>query len=448
MKMSFKQSEFNIIVTEFSDGRLLIFNSLRCTFGIMDGFTKELYEKIESISMDALQNQKERDAVSVMSENGFIVPLDFDEKTYIEIENQRMKFDKSALVLTIAPTLECNMACPYCYETKRSGPMSEEIQEALFLFVEKELNNPGTINLHVTWYGGEPLLAVDLIQSLSSRFIELCKKKEVKYSASIVTNGVLLNRETALILQDCKVTKAQITIDGMPEYHNKRRVLKDGSESFERIVDNVESAKDLLEIAIRVNLDEGNEQGIHDLLWYLSEEKKWGKNPAIYVAPVVKYTEADYFKNNCAISKQSFSEIEAALIARTYGEDKETVSNQLFPQRKSCFCQATVYNAYVIDSEGFLYKCWNEIGNKEEAVGILASANQMSPSILKWLSYKPDEKCWACQFLPICLGGCPYQFHKKGEHDCGNIKEITLARLRKAYQQYIEIKEAKENHEG
>lgn len=69
--------------------------------------------------------------------------------------------------------------------------MSEAIQEAIVKFVESEAPHLETFT--VTWYGGEPLLALDIIENLSIKFVDIYKKNAIAYDATIVTNGYLLN---------------------------------------------------------------------------------------------------------------------------------------------------------------------------------------------------------------------------------------------------------------
>ncbi|MBQ3450791.1 MAG: hypothetical protein IJG32_00790 [Selenomonadaceae bacterium] len=42
------------------------------------------------------------------------------------------------------------------------------------------------------WYGGEPLLAKEIIWSLSEKFLEFCATKAIDYDAFIITNASLL----------------------------------------------------------------------------------------------------------------------------------------------------------------------------------------------------------------------------------------------------------------
>lgn len=85
--------------------------------------------------------------------------------------------------------------------------------------------------------------------------------------------------------------------------------------------------------------------------------------------------------------------------------------------------------AIAFDPEGYAYKCWEVIGNKEYAIGklnddgILTDINQ---TVLNRQLYGADTfddpACSKCKYLPICNGGCPIQRIENkfegGHNDC------------------------------
>ncbi len=440
MQAKCKKSIFNIIVDKLTDGRFLVFNTFHSTFGIMDEYTKAMYDDIENITPSFLKAESDSKSFSVLAKMGFIVPEELDELSLVELEMQKGKFDNSKVSLTVAPILSCNMSCPYCFEQFESGKMNDVIQESLCIFLEELISNSNCKHLHITWYGGEPLLAVDVIESLSIRFIKICETNKVTYTASIITNGVLLSHDIAEKLVEYRVLKAQITIDGMPDYHNKRRILKSGEDSFNTIMDNIEKCKELIEINVRVNVDDGNIENMDDFLNYIFLVKGWKKNPSVYLSPVENYTDNEYFQGTNAVDMSRFFHFDALVLGKTCDIENDRPNERLYPRRRGSYCQAVTLNTYVVDPDGYLYKCWNVIGNKEKAIGTLSNHKQLNLEGLKWLTHKPGEICMSCPYLPICLGGCPYQYIIKGEQSCGFFKKETTERLKLAYQQYMEVK--------
>lgn len=74
------------------------------------------------------------------------------------------------------------------------------------------------------WYhSGEPLLAMDIIESMSVRIMEICKKAKRKYISDITTNGYLLSLDVFRKLLDLNVIEYQITIDGPKEIHDAKK---------------------------------------------------------------------------------------------------------------------------------------------------------------------------------------------------------------------------------
>ncbi len=70
--------------------------------------------------------------------------------------------------LTICTTMGCNFDCPYCFENHKAGKMSAEVQDDVVALAERMLDAAQRKALSVTWFGGEPLLAPDVIEALSA----------------------------------------------------------------------------------------------------------------------------------------------------------------------------------------------------------------------------------------------------------------------------------------
>src|SRR5699024_2138720 len=260
----------------------------------------------------------------------------------------------------------------------------------------------------VTWYGGEPLLAFDVIENLSNKFIDICRKNNIEYTASMVTNGYLLNREICKkLVSDLKVNVIQITIDGMAETHDKTRILHNKNGTFEQIIENLKDSIDLLEgiVTIRTNVNKENYLDAHRLNDFLQKEKLLGKINHYFenVRPV----EDNYSDNLC------FSEEEFDSINELY--NKTCRIEHKYPQLKSTYCTADNMVSMVISSDGDIYKCWHDVGVKEKRIGnILVNNNYFDEmkylrNKYRYTMYDPtiDEECKDCNILPICMGGCP-----------------------------------------
>ncbi|MDR0659938.1 MAG: 4Fe-4S cluster-binding domain-containing protein [Prevotellaceae bacterium] len=100
-----------------------------------------------------------------------------------------LRHDIANIALTVVPTQACNFKCTYCYESSRpNNYMNKEVADKLVKYIASMSDRLDF--LQISWYGGEPLLAINQIVSLTKEFEKLNIKS---YMASIVTNGYLLN---------------------------------------------------------------------------------------------------------------------------------------------------------------------------------------------------------------------------------------------------------------
>ncbi len=409
----------------------------------MDKKTQAVYKDIEIADIDLIIDADSKENVLTLIKAGYIVDAEKDELATVKLGRELGMHNRLSLSLTIAPTMACNMQCPYCYENKDGRVMTAEIQDMLVEFVKTHLCASPSINtLSVNWYGGEPLLQKKIIYNLSEKFLNICSERGIQYRASMVTNGSLLDAETAKkLVEDCKVSNVQITIDGMPKRHNMRRIFVDGTDSFDVIVKNIEDCRDFLPISVRVNVDRENISDVESLLKYFVEEKRWKGNPHIYIAPVKNYTAS--CKQEC-FQNQEFADASREFNNSYYAVDRDIVTSRLFQHRPIVFCGAECVENYVIDPEGYYYNCWLLIGDKRRNSGHISKPYTVSSEYYKWLSIGIPQKCESCEYLPMCVGGCPYyRVDHINEPTCPNSYYTYKDNLRLAYFDYVEQKKKK-----
>ena len=438
--MNYKKSIYNIIIEKLEDGSNLIYNTYSGVYGVMNIKTQDIYENIESFSSRRTMDDEIIKSVNIMMQAGYIIDAERDELATIKVERSMKRHRMDTLNLTIAPTMDCNMCCPYCFEDKSKLCMNEETQKQLLDFVKNHFARHSSLKqLNISWYGGEPLMQKEIIYTLSKNFIDLCNEKDIAYSAIIITNGALLDMQTAKRLaEECRVNNAQITIDGMKECHNKRRILISGEDSFEIIVGNIDVCKDILPIIIRVNVDKENSAEVDTLAKFFLEEKKWANQPSFYLAPIDLDSSSCGLDNAICLQGEEFGEINIKATKASYIANRESVANTFFPRRKSVFCGGEGAFNYVIDPEGYLYTCYREIGKKEYSTGHLNKPFMITEEYGKWLLSDIHEKCEKCEYLPMCMGGCGlYRIPNGGEPKCFRTYYTYKDLLKLAYEDYL-----------
>ena len=361
--------------------------------------------------------------LSDLKRGGFVVDADFNEILSLRYRLLRSRYSDGYLGLTIAPTSDCNFRCIYCYEKDSIKPitMTEETQDALLKFVEQQL--PTLHNLSITWYGGEPLLAINIIEKLSAKLISLCDEHNIEYSADIVTNGFLLSRKMMERLTDVKVSFIQVTLDGAAEDHDKRRCIAGGIPTFNQILENLVAIKDLIKqpISIRINADRHNISRVDNVIRVI-DEKGLRNVTAPYLA-MVENLNGTYNDNSC-LHTNEFSAYEFNFIMRN---GLDILSH--IPMQIANYCGADYNNSFVIGPDGRIFKCWNELGIDGREIGTLKDGMQESTQLYSYMMYDAtqDDECAACNYLPVCMGGCPYMRLKNPAIRCTAMKHGLAA---------------------
>ena len=340
------------------------------------------------------------------SERGLIV--NFDERAALDALGRMGCSSCNTVDLTICPTMGCNFDCPYCFESHRAGRMSEKTINEIVGLAERMMMVSGARRLNVIWFGGEPLLAPDIIEDLSGRLISLTGLARAQYSASIVTNGYLLTPAIAEMLGRCGVTEAQVTLDGVGAEHDKTRRLAGGGGSFERIAENLRSIKLPFHVSIRHNVHAGNRGQILELKIFVEELARESGNPITYYSAEVSGNDA---------SEDRGSKI-SLLCADEAGEVAVQHDARTFSKGRGTFCGANRLFSVGIDEKGRLYKCWEDVDKPEHSFGAVSTWDPADPiatadcpdHLTHFLNTglpMGDGECGECVWLPVCTGGCP-----------------------------------------
>lgn len=389
------KSKYNII--HVVDNNYILYNTFSKAIVVLDEneYKEYLRDEISCIETELC-----------LKKNGFFIEDEFDEKKYLEYFHYKTRFNHESMILTIAPTLSCNFDCPYCFEEKRPGKMTQVVMDGIINFIEKKFIS-GVNFLDLTWYGGEPLLVPEIIYFLSESIINLCERYDVKYKQLLITNGYFLSEEVCLLLRKVKIDNLQITLDGLASNHDKRRYLKNGGGTFNKIFTNLSNvAKAGLSVDIRMNVDTHNFSDYYKLKGIVSEipELKARVYPAIVEKIRERKTERnDYYMNSKEYEKFIVENKQNGVIDEGICE---IMDNRCY------FCSAELENTYVIDELGNTYKCWDEIGKKESVCFNIADTDDKNYSaILDYMGGSPfeDASCSDCELLPLCFGGCRFQ---------------------------------------
>ncbi|HOA30572.1 MAG TPA: thioether cross-link-forming SCIFF peptide maturase [Clostridia bacterium] len=158
----------------------------------------------------------------------------------IELKNHVIK----AMCLHVCH--DCNLRCGYCFAHTgdfggRRMLMDEETAKRAVDFLVR--NSGARRNLEIDFFGGEPLMNMDVVK----KTVEYIKENEdswgKKINLTITTNGVLLDDENLEYINKY-MDNLVLSIDGRKEINDKMRKTISGKGSYDVIIDNLKKAAD------------------------------------------------------------------------------------------------------------------------------------------------------------------------------------------------------------
>jgi uncharacterized protein len=397
--------------------------------GAMDILEKDIYLKIVNNDFTNIDNE----IIKAMKKRCYLFSNEDEYNNFINdiekvIENNETKAAPNFLII---PGYDCNLSCIYCYEQtylierKTNIDFVEMINlqfEHIDKIIEDYTHKYGLDyeDIRITIVGGEPLLKHNF--NAVAHIFESAQKRN--YTIDIISNGVNLDEFINLFIQYKNTLKhIQITIDGIKEIHDARRIFRDKKGSFDIIMKNVALVlKNDINIVIRVNVDKTNIDGLPALADLLIENYGHNEHLSSYLYLLQDggcSGEANIINENAGIE-------EIFRLEKKYPNMKnfkkkyhpEEFINCIFndipyrPKLKHCGASK---NQYIFDCNSNIYKCWHGIGNDDFAIGKFYpeyTINQAKEN--SWLkrSVKYLEKCKECKYRYICGTGCPAAQHK------------------------------------
>lgn len=419
------------------EGGYYIYNTLSNAFIEID---KESYDIINTSKKNKTKLEEDRlsrDFFSVLVDKHFVTDSMTDEFLIYKSWINGMRNTQNQLNLTISPTMDCNFRCHYCFENHEKTYISESMIDNIIKFIN---SIKGIDNVSLTWFGGEPLLAIDQIKSFYDKFRPTCK---ANYNSNMISTCYLLTPKIIEILKQIEISSIQITLDGTKEFHNSIKKDNNCKDVFSKTIEKIDMLAELapeIGISIRTNLTKHNAGSYIELYSFIMDRyrgKKVGISPA-FVMNRNKHKDNDVF-----FSKKE--QVDFLLnLAYKYRIPTQWLE---YPSKFIYECAVRNIHCYGFDPDGYIYKCWENIGKKSYAFAKLTDngyehlSNKQLNRFLFGADPLDNSVCKKCSYLPLCNGGCP--FHRiENEFEGGNSNCCTTykGRLLDFFKIYIKLK--------
>lgn len=307
------------------------------------------------------------------------------------------------LPLTIMPTEACNFRCPYCYQGHDAATMSQATLDRILEYIRSQASR--FPHIQINWFGGEPTLGKNLILKASDYIHRLQEEIPFHFTATMSSNGYLLDVESFKQYYKCDITRYMITLDGWG--HDKTRPHASGAGTLDTILDNLVQISHLdpetydFSIILRHNVLKGDT----DYSWYDHLYQLFGHDPrfSVMIRPVGNWG-GDIDPNLPILSLDERNQFLLKHIdyVKKIGMPCENGQSGMF----SKICHVSYPHSLVFRPNGKIEKCTvildhpkNLVGHVDEREGVILDED----AIALWNRSTLKTGCHTCPDVAACL---------------------------------------------
>lgn len=337
--------------------------------------------------------------------------------------------------LLYVPTLNCNLACTYCYlgDQTRQAPLREDAARAVNTLQHAltELEKAGVLAFNVSLHGGEvttlPEAVLDQLFTLVRghylrHFDAITALGHRKSSPHIKTN--LFKFASLVDLFDRHRVSISASIDLPLALHDRYRLTRKGDSWPERTRENLRllarypHAKKISATLSAEHLEDV--QALVNDIWFIHRELGFDMNQMnlmfAFSSALNRERHGDSVLTPCT-PQQQVELYEALHEAFTGTELEEGLRRNWFDEFKPSYCTNSVNcgeRFYLLQSDGDVYSCVRGQGLEEFRYGnvftdpidtILQTGSRKVAAVHQ--AYGFDDGCRGCGHLSQCNTGCP-----------------------------------------
>lgn len=380
-------------IEEIENDKCLIYNTLTCELIVID--------------IAELQSFYQSDFAA---KHYFTVNSEFDEYQSTKRIKTLLSAAKETLSkFVILTTTDCNARCYYCFEKGHQNHcyMSTETALRLADYICSRVYDPETI--HLSWFGGEPLLNVNAIDIICKE----CSKNNKKFYSSMITNGLLFDK--SIIEQASNIWNlkwVQITIDGTEQVYNKTKKYIDYiGNPFYTVLDNIELLIDQgIHVLVSLRVSELNGDSLLELVDILMDRFGKFKRFSVMCAAIHEKNAGMESRRDLA-SERNVRGYQKEIIKRSF--QYGIYSPKLPSKFRAHHCNSDSGKEIIILPSGEIGWCNNYLDTNY--IGDIRKQDLNNEKIRLFKERYPDLKeCCVCPMYPqctrlkICDGSTPW----------------------------------------
>ena len=424
MVHQFKNNGYNIGL-DVCSGSVHVVDDL--VYDIIEVFEGRSKEEVAAKLKEEGKEYKEEDIYSAYDDVQSLVDAEqlFTEDIFQTeiLDFKKRKTVVKALCLNVSH--DCNLACKYCFAGQGEyhgdrALMSYEVgKQALDFLVA---NSGSRKNLEVDFFGGEPLMNLDVVKQLVEYGRSIEEEKGKKFRFTLTTNGVLLD-DDFVEYANKELKNVVLSIDGRKEVNDRMRPTRNGKGSYDIIMPKFKefAKKRQGEYYIRGTFTHNNLDFCDDVVNFIEEGFK-----EISMEPVVAAPEEPYAirEEDVPVIKEQYDKLAKILVDKAkegkpvnfFHFNIDLAGGPCVYKRLSGCGSGTEYLA--VTPWGDLYPCHQFVGQEDFKLGDVWHGidNEKIVEEFKCNNVYAKDKCKNCFARFYCSGGCAanaYQFHNK-----------------------------------
>jgi len=380
------------------------------------------------------------EALEELASHGFLVGCRESERAALEEHFGQFRDDTSQVRVTILTTLQCNLACRYCYQGDHAGAngpagkMSAETAADVADWIARQVDEVRPIQLVLTFFDGEPLLNAPAMTAIAEACWRHTRQRRVRQAVNIITNGLLLTPDLVRTMLPFGLTGVKVTLDGDCETHDRLRPARGGRGTFGRIIGNLRQVAPLVPITIGGNFDTATASRYPALLDFLSAQDFAPRIAKVAFKPIIEPAApsgagpAAPLCNGACMSAVGPSAgcgavpaSGAAQGARAAADDTmsflhEETRRRGLPAPDGVHmgpCEIHRRHSHTIGPDGTLYPCAGFTGDRALSIGHIDGrrTDRQAAAAGRVERRQPWRRCGDCPFIPVCGGGCAVASH-------------------------------------
>lgn len=319
----------------------------------------------------------------------------------------------------IVVTENCNFNCKYCFisnAVQNAQPAKvmtkETAKKAVMLLQRTYERQQHSYDKTITFYGGEPLLNIDVIKFFIDEVNRIKKEHywpdDVKYA--LITNGSLLTKDILQFIKEYGIALS-ISYDIDKESHSQR-LDKSGGDSYAIVKQKIALCREInmpfsLSITITDTLLKHKEIILTEIL----------KLSPLTIAFNLLIPNKDSLQNDNYYQEATDFMLEVFHRLREVGMYEDRIMRKVhsFKENKMHLydCCASGGNQYVIAPDGTIGICHGYLNDRKYFSANVSDLNfdfREHDDYKYWKKRTPllMSQCQDCECLSICGGGCPY----------------------------------------